>query len=139
MLAVPMCLLGGVIELCSARAEVQTSLAAPECNRHLKMPDRRINLSEHRPLRPAAAGSNALAAVFGTHVDASCCWLAQDKKVKGRIDARNSLETYCYNMKTTIEDKLGDQLEDDDKDKVGPCKHGLCAAWCSTQCCAAAV
>lgn len=42
----------------------------------------------------------------------------QDKKVKGRIDARNSLETYCYNMKTTIEDKLGDQLEDDDKDKV---------------------
>lgn len=23
----------------------------------------------------------------------------QDKKVKARIDARNQLETYCYNMK----------------------------------------
>lgn len=23
----------------------------------------------------------------------------QDKKVKGRIDARNQLETYCFNMK----------------------------------------
>ena len=22
-----------------------------------------------------------------------------DKKVKGRVDARNQLETYCYNMK----------------------------------------
>ncbi|KAK9807038.1 hypothetical protein WJX72_011525 [[Myrmecia] bisecta] len=41
-----------------------------------------------------------------------------DKKVKGRIDARNQLETYCYNMKSTIEDKLGDKLEEDDKEKV---------------------
>ena len=59
--------------------------------------------------------------------------------MKGRIDARNSLETYCYNMKTTIEDKLGDQLEDDDKDKVGSCKHGCAPLWCNMQCCAAAV
>ena len=36
----------------------------------------------------------------------------------GRIDARNSLETYCYNIKSTIDDKLGDKLDDDDKEKV---------------------
>lgn len=42
----------------------------------------------------------------------------QDKAVKGRIDARNSLETYCYNMKSTIEDKLGDKLGDEEKDTV---------------------
>ena len=44
-------------------------------------------------------------------------------QVKGRIDARNSLETYCYNMKSTIEDKLGDKISDDEKDKV--CSHCL--------------
>ena len=42
----------------------------------------------------------------------------QDKAVKGRIDAHNSLETYCYNMKSTIEDKLGDKLGDEEKDTV---------------------
>lgn len=42
----------------------------------------------------------------------------QDKAVKERIDARNSLETYCYNMKNTIEDKLGDKLDEDDKKKI---------------------
>ena len=41
------------------------------------------------------------------------------KQVKARVDARNALETYCYNMKQTIEDKLGDKLDEDDKDKVG--------------------
>ena len=40
-------------------------------------------------------------------------------QVKGRIDARNSLETYCYNMKSTIEDKLGDKVDDEQKDTVG--------------------
>ena len=43
----------------------------------------------------------------------------QDKAVKAKVDARNALETYCYNMKQTIEDKLGDKLDEDDKDKVG--------------------
>lgn len=41
-----------------------------------------------------------------------------DKKVKGRIDARNKLETYCYNMKSTISDKLGDKISEDDKETV---------------------
>ena len=39
-------------------------------------------------------------------------------QLKARIDARNSLETYCYNMKSTISDKLGDKLSEDDKEKV---------------------
>lgn len=43
-----------------------------------------------------------------------------DKKVKGRIDARNKLETYAYNMRSTIGDKLGDKLSDSDKATVGP-------------------
>ena len=44
----------------------------------------------------------------------------QDKAVKAKVDARNALETYCYNMKQTIEDKLGDKLDEDDKEKAGP-------------------
>lgn len=50
----------------------------------------------------------------------------QDKAVKGRIDARNSLETYCYNMKSTIEDKLGDKVGDEEKETVRPV-HVLCS------------
>ncbi|ERN00978.1 hypothetical protein AMTRI_Chr04g187670 [Amborella trichopoda] len=44
----------------------------------------------------------------------------EDKKVKERIDARNSLETYVYSMKSTIndKDKLADKIESDDKEKV---------------------
>ena len=44
----------------------------------------------------------------------------EDKAVKERIDARNSLETYAYNMKNTINDadKLADKLEEDDKSTI---------------------
>ncbi|GAX73174.1 hypothetical protein CEUSTIGMA_g627.t1 [Chlamydomonas eustigma] len=42
----------------------------------------------------------------------------QDKKVKDRIDARNQLETFVYNMKSNVEDKLKDKLEEEDKEKV---------------------
>ncbi|KAG2680774.1 hypothetical protein I3843_11G114100 [Carya illinoinensis] len=44
----------------------------------------------------------------------------EDKKVKEKIDARNSLETYVYNMKNQIndKDKLADKLESDEKDKI---------------------
>ncbi|KAB1201145.1 Luminal-binding protein 5 [Morella rubra] len=44
----------------------------------------------------------------------------EDKKVKERIDARNSLETYVYNMKNQVsdKDKLADKLESDEKDKI---------------------
>jgi len=42
----------------------------------------------------------------------------QDKALKNKIDARNQLETYVYNMKSTIEDKMKDKISDDDKSKV---------------------
>ncbi|KAL0382450.1 UNVERIFIED_CONTAM: Luminal-binding protein 5 [Sesamum calycinum] len=44
----------------------------------------------------------------------------EDKKVKERIDARNSLETYVYNMRNQIndKDKLADKLEADEKEKI---------------------
>ncbi|KAL7146114.1 hypothetical protein ABFS83_06G019400 [Erythranthe nasuta] len=44
----------------------------------------------------------------------------EDKKVKERIDARNSLETYVYNMRNQIndKDKLADKLEGDEKEKI---------------------
>ena len=49
----------------------------------------------------------------------------EDKKVKEKIDARNGLETYCYNMRSTIDDKLGDKLSEDDKATVSAAQ---CAA-----------
>lgn len=44
----------------------------------------------------------------------------EDKKVKERIDSRNSLETYVYNMKNTIndKDKLADKIDESDKEKI---------------------
>jgi heat shock protein 5 len=44
----------------------------------------------------------------------------EDRKTKERIDARNSLETYAYNMKNTISDsdKLADKLDEDDKNAI---------------------
>merc|ERR1712146_389118 len=44
----------------------------------------------------------------------------EDRKVKERIDARNSLETYAYNLRNQIEDedKLGDKLDESDKETL---------------------
>jgi len=44
----------------------------------------------------------------------------EDRKIKERVDARNSLETYAYNMKNTISDsdKLADKLDEDDKNTI---------------------
>ena len=44
----------------------------------------------------------------------------QDKELKEKIDAKNSLENYLYTMRNTIEDKekLADKIEDDDKDTI---------------------
>ena len=39
----------------------------------------------------------------------------EDKKVKAKVDASNKLETYCYNMKSTVEDKAKDKIDGDDK------------------------
>ncbi len=44
----------------------------------------------------------------------------QDKALKEKIDAKNSLENYVYTMRNTIEDKekLADKIESEDKDKI---------------------
>jgi len=44
----------------------------------------------------------------------------QDKALKEKIDAKNSLENYVYTMRNTIEDKekLADKIGDDDKEKI---------------------
>ncbi|KAF6159479.1 hypothetical protein GIB67_032250 [Kingdonia uniflora] len=44
----------------------------------------------------------------------------EDKNIKEKIDARNSLETYVYNMKNQIndKDKLADKIESEDKEKI---------------------
>jgi heat shock protein 5 len=44
----------------------------------------------------------------------------QDKALKEKIDAKNSLENYVYTMRNTIEDKekLADKIEADDKEKI---------------------
>jgi len=44
---------------------------------------------------------------------------ADDEKQKDRISAKNGLESYCFNMKTTIEDdNLKDKLADSDKKAI---------------------
>lgn len=42
----------------------------------------------------------------------------QDKAVKAKVDARNQLETYCYSMKSTVEDKAKDKVSAEDKKTV---------------------
>jgi len=44
----------------------------------------------------------------------------QDKKVKEKIDAKNSLENYIYSMKNTVEDKekLADKLPESEKEQI---------------------
>ncbi|KAJ0080531.1 hypothetical protein Patl1_22543 [Pistacia atlantica] len=42
----------------------------------------------------------------------------EDKMARERIDSRNKLETYIYNMKNTMSDKLGDKIDSDDKEKI---------------------
>merc|ERR1711983_134321 len=44
---------------------------------------------------------------------------ADDEKQKERISAKNGLESYCFNMKTTIDDeKVKDKISEDDKKKI---------------------
>merc|ERR1719189_3192581 len=43
----------------------------------------------------------------------------EDDKQKERISAKNGLESYCFNMKTTIDDeKVKDKISEDDKKKI---------------------
>merc|ERR1711882_35706 len=44
---------------------------------------------------------------------------AEDDKQKERVSAKNGLESYCFNMKTTIEDdKVKDKISEDEKKKI---------------------
>ncbi|KAG2408087.1 hypothetical protein LR48_Vigan01g242700 [Vigna angularis] len=44
---------------------------------------------------------------------------AEDEEVKKKVDAKNSLENYAYNMRNTIKDeKIGGKLAADDKQKI---------------------
>merc|ERR1712195_216355 len=45
---------------------------------------------------------------------------AEDKKVKGKVEAKNSLENYLYSMKNTVTDqkKLGEKITEEDKKAV---------------------
>nr|GEU97644.1 luminal-binding protein 5-like [Tanacetum cinerariifolium] len=47
-------------------------------------------------------------------------FVEEDKKVKEKIDTRNALDTYVYNMKNQVNDrdKLADKLEEDEKEKI---------------------
>ncbi len=44
----------------------------------------------------------------------------EDKLIKEKVDARNSLDSYLHSMRNTIEDKekLADKLEEDDKETI---------------------
>ena len=51
----------------------------------------------------------------------------EDEKQKERISAKNALESYAYNMKSTIEDeKIKDKIDQEDKTKIlDKCKEVL--------------
>uniref|UniRef100_J3M6G0 Luminal-binding protein 5 n=1 Tax=Oryza brachyantha TaxID=4533 RepID=J3M6G0_ORYBR len=41
-----------------------------------------------------------------------------DRRVKERVDAHNSLESYVYSIKNTVDGKMGDAMEGGEKEKV---------------------
>merc|ERR1712167_297260 len=44
---------------------------------------------------------------------------AEDEANKGKVEAKNALENYCYSLRNTLqEEKLQDKFEGDDKDKI---------------------
>nr|CCA24936.1 luminalbinding protein 3 precursor putative [Albugo laibachii Nc14] len=42
----------------------------------------------------------------------------EDKRIKERIDGRNALEGYLYNLKSQVDEKLAEKIEEDDKETV---------------------
>ncbi|VAI34567.1 unnamed protein product [Triticum turgidum subsp. durum] len=45
-------------------------------------------------------------------------FMEEDRKVKELVDARNKLETYVYDIKNTLDGKMADAMEGDEKEKV---------------------
>lgn len=55
----------------------------------------------------------------------------EDEKQRDRVSAKNSLESYCFNLKSTVEDEqMKDKISPDKKktmlDKVGEVKCFTC-------------
>merc|ERR1711884_910843 len=45
--------------------------------------------------------------------------MGEDEKQKERISAKNNLESYCFNMKSTIDDdKLKDKISESDREAI---------------------
>lgn len=42
----------------------------------------------------------------------------EDRRIRERIEARNRLETYVFNMKSTINDKLAERISSEDKEEI---------------------
>jgi heat shock protein 5 len=42
----------------------------------------------------------------------------EDRKVREKVDARNKLEAYVYNVRTTIDGEMGRKLDSGDKERV---------------------
>ncbi|KAL0422324.1 UNVERIFIED_CONTAM: Luminal-binding protein [Sesamum latifolium] len=42
----------------------------------------------------------------------------EDRMIRERIEARNRLETYIFNMKSTINDKLAERISSEDKEEI---------------------
>ena len=42
----------------------------------------------------------------------------EDKAVKEKIDARNTLESYVYSLKSQLDDKMGEKIDEDDKETL---------------------
>ncbi|GER40838.1 heat shock 70 kDa protein [Striga asiatica] len=42
----------------------------------------------------------------------------EDKNVREKIEAKNKLETYIFNMRNTIQDKFADSVEHEDQEKI---------------------
>ena len=48
-----------------------------------------------------------------------CLFQAEDEKQKERISAKNNLESYCFNMKSTLDDeKLKDKISESDRETI---------------------
>merc|ERR1712107_772246 len=57
---------------------------------------------------------------------------AEDDQQKERISAKNNLESYCFNMKSTLEDeKLKDKISEADHKTINDKCDGLLSGWTS--------
>merc|ERR1711879_617328 len=45
-------------------------------------------------------------------------YAAEDEANKNKIEAKNGLENYCFTMRNTMQEKLKDKFEGDDKNKI---------------------